>query len=82
MSKYFVTFANTFVVMVAVDIIWLGVVVKSFYQKGIGHLMAVKPVVSVAAAFYIMYAIGLVFFAAVATKSASGSAKTALKRFG
>ena len=78
MGKYVATYAATFVVMVALDMIWLGVVAKSFYQEGIGHLMAGKPVVSVAVAFYVIYAIGLVFFAVVATESASGYAKTAL----
>ena len=78
MSKYFATYAATFVVMVALDMIWLGFVAKSFYQEGIGHLMAEKPVVSVAAVFYAVYAIGLVFFAVVATESAPGYAKTAL----
>ena len=78
MGKYVATYAATFVVMVALDMIWLGVVAKSFYQEGIGHLMAGKPVVLVAVAFYIIYAIGLVFFAVVATESASGYAKTAL----
>ena len=78
MGKYFATYAATFVVMVALDMIWLGVVAKSFYQEGIDHLMAGKPVVLVAVAFYIIYAIGLVFFAVVATESASGYAKTAL----
>ena len=78
MGKYVATYAATFVVMVALDMIWLGVVAKSFYQEGIGHLMAGKPVVLVAVAFYVIYAIGLVFFAVVATESASGYAKTAL----
>ena len=78
MGKYVATYAATFVVMVALDMIWLGVVAKSFYQEGIGHLMAGKPVVLVAVAFYVIYAIGLDFFAVVATESASGYAKTAL----
>ena len=77
MSKYFATYAATFGVMVVLDMVWLGVVAKSFYQEGIGHLMAEKPVVSVAAVFYAVYAIGLVFFAVVATESAPGYAKTA-----
>ena len=78
MSKYFATYAATFGVMVVLDMVWLGVVAKSFYQEGIGHLMAEKPVFSVAAVFYAVYAIGLVFFAVVATESAPGYAKTAL----
>lgn len=78
MSKYFATYAVTFVVMVALDMIWLGFVAKSFYQEGIGHLMAEKPVVPVAVAFYVMYAIGLVFFAVVANEASTGYGKTVL----
>ncbi len=78
MSKYFATYAATFVVMLALDMLWLGVVAKSFYQSGIGHLMAEKPIIPVAAAFYVMYAAGLVFFAVVSTETSSGFGKTAL----
>ena len=78
MSKYFATYAVTFVVMVALDMVWLGFVAKSFYQEGIGHLMAEKPVVPVAVAFYVMYAIGLVFFAVVANAASTGYGKTVL----
>ena len=77
-ATYAVTYAATFVVMVALDMIWLGVVAKSFYQEGMGHLMAEKPVVSVAVAFYVLYAVGLVFFAVVANEAATGYGKTAL----
>jgi uncharacterized membrane protein len=78
MSKYFATYAATFVVMLVLDMIWLGFVAKSFYQDGIGHLMADRPIIPVAAAFYVMYAAGLVFFAVVSTETASGYGKTAL----
>ena len=78
MSKYFATYAVTFVVMVALDMIWLGFVAKSFYQEGIGHLMAEKPVVPVAVVFYIVYAIGLVFFAVLANEGTAGYGKIVL----
>ena len=78
MSKYFATYAATFTVMLVLDMLWLGVVAKSFYQAGIGHLMADRPVIPVAAAFYVMYAAGLVFFAVVSTETSLGFAKTAL----
>ena len=73
MSKYVATYAATFVVMVALDMIWLGVVAKSFYQDDIGHLMAERPIVSVAVVFYVMYAIGLAFFAVVPNEAGPGN---------
>ena len=63
MTKYLIAYAATLVVMVALDMLWLGLVAKSFYQQGIGHLMAGQPNIAVAALFYLVYAIGLVVFA-------------------
>ena len=53
---------TTLVVMVILDLVWLGVIAKSTYQQGIGHLMAERPVIPVAALFYVIYAVGLTLF--------------------
>lgn len=63
MSKYFVTYLATFVTMVLIDLVWLGVVAKPVYQQGIGHLMAEKPNITAAALFYLLYPMGIVIFA-------------------
>jgi uncharacterized membrane protein len=63
MSRYFAAYAGTAIVMVALDIVWLGLIAKPFYQQGIGHLMADKPVIPVAVLFYAIYALGVVVFA-------------------
>ena len=63
MNKYIVAYAGTALVMVALDMLWLGVIAKPLYQQGIGHLMADKPNVGVAVAFYLLYAAGVVIFA-------------------
>ena len=44
----------------AIDLLWLGVVAKGFYQTHMGHLM--KPSVNWAAAFtfYLLFLVGLV----------------------
>lgn len=39
MTKYFAAYAATAVVMVALDLVWLGLIAKPLYQHGIGHLM-------------------------------------------
>jgi uncharacterized membrane protein len=49
--------------MIAIDVIWLGVIAKPLYQQGIGHLMAERPNVSFAVLFYLMFPIGLMIFA-------------------
>ena len=62
MNKYLVGFTAAAVVMVALDMLWLGVIAKSMYQEAIGHLMADKPGIAAALAFYIIFAMGLMVF--------------------
>ncbi|MEO6626151.1 MAG: DUF2177 family protein [Burkholderiaceae bacterium] len=62
MSRFCFAYAGTLLAMVALDMLWLGVVAKSFYQQGIGHLMAERPNIAAAVLFYAIYAAGLVIF--------------------
>ena len=64
------------VVMVGLDLLWLGVVAKPMYQQGIGHLMADKPNVPVAMLFYALFGLGLVVFAVLPAGPAPGWGKT------
>ena len=63
MLKFFAAYAAIFLVLLAIDLLWLGVLAKSLYQQSIGHLMAAKPNVFAAALFYRLFPIGLLFFA-------------------
>ena len=76
MTKYFGAYAATLVVMVALDLLWIGVIAKPLYQQGIGHLMAERPNIGVAVLFYAIYAIGVVLFAVAPDGSTSGWART------
>nr|WP_315489101.1 DUF2177 family protein [uncultured Rhodoferax sp.] len=62
-TKYLAAYAGTSVVMVALDMLWLGLIAKPLYQQGIGHLMTDTPNVPVAVLFYLLYALGVVIFA-------------------
>ena len=62
-SRSLLAFAATATVMVALDLLWLGLIARPLYQQGIGHLMAERPIVPVAALFYAVYTLGLVVFA-------------------
>jgi uncharacterized membrane protein len=55
------------VVMVVVDLVWLGLIAKPMFQQGIGHLMAAKPRLAAAAVFYAIYPIGVLVFAIAPT---------------
>lgn len=72
MNKYVATYAATTLVLLALDGLWIGVVAKSLYQNGIGHLMAAQPRLGVAALFYLLYPVGLLLFV-VAPQGVSGS---------
>jgi uncharacterized membrane protein len=73
MTRYIAAYAATLVVMVAVDLVWLGVLARPLYQRGIGHLMAEQADLSFAAVFYLMYVFGLVYLAIRPNASARGS---------
>jgi len=63
MNRYLAAYAGTATVMVALDLLWLGVIAKPLYQQGIGHLMTDQPIVPVAVLFYLLYALGVVLLA-------------------
>jgi len=48
--------------MIALDALWIGVLARPLYLRGIGHLMAEQPNFVAALAFYLLYAIGLMAF--------------------
>lgn len=62
-TKHLVAWAATFIVMIVIDLLWLGVIAKNLYAEAMGDLMSPQPRLGVAAIFYLMYPIGLVIFA-------------------
>jgi len=46
-----------------IDMVWLGVVARNFYQKQIGHLMRPDVLWWPAILFYVLFVVGLVVFA-------------------
>ncbi len=53
----------TIPVFFAIDILWLGVVAKKFYQNYLGHLLADQVNWIAAIIFYLMYIAGIIYFA-------------------
>jgi uncharacterized membrane protein len=72
MNRYVAAYAGTAIVLVALDMLWLGVVARPIYQQGIGHLMAEQPRLGVAALFYLLYALGVVIFAVSPQRDGAG----------
>jgi uncharacterized membrane protein len=63
MNKHLAGYLAAVFVIVALDMLWLGLIAKTMYRQGIGHLMADEPRLLAALAFYVVYAAGLTIFA-------------------
>jgi uncharacterized membrane protein len=70
--------ATTLLVMLALDLVWLGLVARPLYESGIGHLMAERPFVPAAVLFYLVFAVGLMVFAVTPATAEGGWRRAAL----
>ncbi|MEC9485454.1 MAG: DUF2177 family protein [Candidatus Izemoplasma sp.] len=52
----------SFIVFLAIDAIWLGLVAPKFYKSQIGHLMTETPNFIAALIFYLIFVVGIVYF--------------------
>lgn len=53
----------TTIVFLGLDFIWLKTTIGPFFENRIGHMMRDDPKIGVAAGFYVIYALGAVYFA-------------------
>ena len=63
MLKYLGTCLAIFLTMFVIDMLWLGVIAKSTYANAMGSLLSPHPNLWAAAAFYLMFPVGLLIFA-------------------
>jgi uncharacterized membrane protein len=77
MGRAIGTYLITLLIFFAIDLVWLGVVARNFYQRQIGHLMSAEINWAAAVLFYAVYIGGIVFFA-VKPAFEDGSAVRAL----
>ncbi len=56
------SFTITFVVFMAIDLVWLGFIAKNLYSKYLGYIMTDKVNWGAAIIFYVLFIIGLLFF--------------------
>ena len=57
------TYIAIFLTMFIIDMIWLGVVAKATYANAMGSLLSPSPNLWAAAAFYLLFPVGLLIFA-------------------
>ena len=60
---YLKLYALTIPIFFIVDIIWLGVVAKGFYRRHLGFILSPDVNWVAAIIFYLMYIVGILFFA-------------------
>jgi len=77
MLSYLAAYGATAVVLLALDLLWLGVIAKSFYRDGIGHLMADPPNLVAGGVFYLLYPVGVLLFAVAPAAWTGGLAASA-----
>jgi len=64
MASNAAAYLATLVVLVVCDFVWLSVVGAGVYRPRLGDLLLARPNLPAAAAFYLVYAAGIVVFAA------------------
>lgn len=65
MGRYAVIYLASLLTVAVLDFVWLRLIATAWYENGIGHLMASKPNLWAAAAFYLLYPVGVMVFAAL-----------------
>ena len=74
---YLKLYLLTIPVFFAIDLLWLGVVAKSFYQNRLAHLLSQDVNWPAAFLFYFMYIVGIILFAVKPGLEAGSLAKAA-----
>ena len=77
MNPLILAYVFAVVIFVAIDMIWLLWLGRPFYVAEIGGLMRTNPNLAAAVAFYLLYSVGVVYFA-VNGAVQSGNASQAL----
>ncbi len=71
LKLYFCTLLAFF----AIDMVWLGLVARGFYQKHLGFLLRTNPNWSAAVVFYLLFVLGLLVFVVVPSLEAASTKK-------
>ena len=72
---YFKLYCCTLLAFVAIDMVWLVVVARGFYQKHLGFLLRAEPNWTAAIIFYLLFVCGLLVFVVVPSLEAGSTKK-------
>ena len=79
MAYYLKLYLATLVAFFAIDMVWLGLVARTFYRKYLGFLMTASPNWLPAIIFYLLFVVGILVLAVLPGLDAN-SLKTTLLR--
>jgi len=79
MMRYLKLYLVSLAAFFAIDMLWLGLVARSFYQQYLGFLMAPSPNWFAAILFYLLFIVGILVFVVLPGLEAN-SLKTTLSR--
>ena len=65
MAYYLKLYFATLIAFFAIDMVWLGLVARTFYRKYLGFLMAPSPNWLAAILFYLLFIVGILVFVVV-----------------
>lgn len=82
MLFYIKLYLLTVPVFFLVDLLWLGVVARTYYQDQIGHLLADHVDWTAAISFYLVYILGILLFAVIPGLAAQSLRKTGVAAAG
>jgi uncharacterized membrane protein len=72
-QKAITIYLITVPVFFVIDLIWLGLVAKDFYQRHLGYLLRPQVNWSAAIVFYLVFIVGILFFAVFPALEAQSS---------
>lgn len=65
MAYYLKLYIATFAAFLAIDMLWLGLVARDFYQKYIGFILSPSPNWLAAGIFYLLFILGILVFVVI-----------------
>lgn len=78
MKTALTAYAGSFLTLLLLDAIWLGLVARNFYRDQLGALMLPQPNLGIAALFYLFFTIAVVVLAVMPALTSASLAKALL----
>lgn len=77
-AHYLKLYVCTLSAFLAIDLVWLALIARGFYQQHLGALIRTTPNWSAAAAFYLLFVFGLLVFVIVPSLESGSTRKVLL----